>query len=89
MNTEPLLFGNSPVRMRSHESPPHIICVTKSQCSQSMGGSVGGWTDRRTMGGREIRSSFFSDGVASSLQKRKAKQISGRNMTVKVVRGLG
>jgi len=41
------------------------------------------------MGGREIRSSFFSDGVASSLQKRKAKQISGRNMTVKVVRGLG
>ena len=31
MNTEPLLFGNSPIPMRSHEFPLHIIHVMKSQ----------------------------------------------------------
>lgn len=40
------------------------------------------------MSGTEIRSSFFSNKGASSLQKSKAKENSGRNMTIKVVRGL-
>lgn len=40
------------------------------------------------MGGREIRSSFLSNGAVSSLKKRKAKQNSGRNVTIKVLRGL-
>lgn len=43
--------------------------------------------DGQTMGEKDIRSSFFSNGGASPLQKRKAKQNSRRNMTVKVVRG--
>lgn len=43
--------------------------------------------DGQTRGEREIRSSFFSNGGAYSLQKRKAKQNSRRNMTIKVVRG--
>lgn len=31
MNTEPLLFGNSPILMRSHEFLLHIIPVMTSQ----------------------------------------------------------
>lgn len=52
MNTEPLLFGNSPIRMRSHKFLLHIRTFQFLWYPD-------GWMDGQTMGGREIRSSFL------------------------------
>lgn len=44
MNTEPLLFGNSPIPMRSHEFLLHIICIMKLQFLV-VPWWMDGWTD--------------------------------------------